>query len=254
MTTPPAGVEQFTPSAEDNDHKIILSLFGDTKSGKTHFAVRSSRPLYIAYLDPNAALDFHLAKASQEGYEGEVFKCVVPPMAYDDLTGPLAHQYVERVEAFAAWARKEAKERKAAGLPTGTFVVDGMTMLKGYYEKDLLGESATLGWRAAKGERGGPSTFDYAKSNGALRDFVSQFMGAALDVVVIWEGRQDYAGGEPVPGKFHTTMPAGVPFAITCEAEVYVELEKIVENQLVVVTIRNAGTSTSCVTGVTSFS
>lgn len=230
----PKGVERFDPvgASETARHNIILSLYGDSKTGKTHFAVRSDGPRYIAYLDPNAALEFHLAKAYADGFTSDVYKCIIPPVPYDDLSGPMAHNYVAQVEDFAKWARAQASADVKAGKPGGTFIVDGMTMLKGYYEKDLLGESATLGWRAAKGERGGPSTFDYAKSNGALRDFVSSFMAADLDVILIWEGRQDYAGGEPLPGKFHSTMPVGVPFAITCEAQVFVELTPVVVNQV----------------------
>lgn len=234
MTSLPPGVERFdkTIAQQMAARNIIMSLYGDSKSGKTHFAVRCGRPLYIAYLDPNSALDYHLLKAEQDGYVGDIFKCVVPPVSYDQLTGPKAHEIVGKVDAFAAWARREAKAREDKGEPGGTFVVDGMTMFKGYVEKDILGESATLGWRATKGERGGPSTFDYAKSNGALRDFVSGFMGSSCDVVLVWEGRPEYANGEPIPGKFHSTMPTQVPFAVTVEAEVFVELEPIIENSV----------------------
>ncbi len=51
--TLPPGVKAFdeTEARERAAQNIIMTLFGDSKTGKTHFAMRSARPLYIVYLD-----------------------------------------------------------------------------------------------------------------------------------------------------------------------------------------------------------
>lgn len=221
---------------------MLVAVFGSSKSGKTHFAIRCARPLYLAYLDPRADIDQMLLRA-EEDFPGEVYKLVLPPIPYEQLHGTPdeAKQRVKAVEDFAKWARAQALEDEANGKPAGTFVLDGGTMFKGYVEEDILGASATLGFRAKRGERGAPSTFDYAKSNGALRDFVSAFSGSPLDVVITWEGRMTYRDvmdgdtKRSIPtGKYKTTMPDRVPFAMNAEVETLFTIEDVVsENKKV---------------------
>lgn len=223
-------------AAEEAQKNVICSVFGDSKTGKTHFAIRCERPLYIAYLDPNTNLAWHLIEAAKEGYGEPIYRHVVPPMGalgrkYADLTDYDARVIVEGVEQFAEDARRMAATRVANGESGGTFVMDGCTMFKGYMEKALLGQSTTLGWRPAKGESGGPGKYDYAKSNAAIRAFVSQFAGSHLDVVLVWEGRPDYTqAGDRIPGKFKTTMPQQTPFAVNTQVETLVALEPLVVN------------------------
>lgn len=230
MDNLPLGVEAFdhntaVVSAKSN---VILAVFGESKSGKTHFAVRCQRPLYIAYLDPNTNLDYHLLNAEKQ-YPGDVYKLVIPPIRYEDLSKYEAQTRVDRVEEFAKWARAEAEQAVEAGKPAGTFVIDGCTLLKGYLEKALLGESTTLGWRPAKGETGGPNRFAYAQSNAYIRDIVSGFVHSKLDVVLVWEGRPVYSNGE-LTSRYKSTMPLQVPFAVNAQVETLVALEPIVEN------------------------
>lgn len=233
---PPAGVETFEHNAALTLAKrnMIVAVFGWSKTGKTHFAIRCQRPLYLAYLDPRPDIEQMLLAAEAE-FPGKVHILRLAPVSYENLTREEAASRVKKVEDFAAWARAQAGEDVSNGLPGGTFVLDGGTMFKGYTEKDLLGESATLGYRAKKGERGGPSTFDYAVSNGALRDFVSAFSGSALDVVITWEGRMTYKDvwdgdvkRSQATGRYKTTMPDRVPFAMNAEVETLFAIEDVV--------------------------
>ena len=223
----PTGVETFDRESAIRTAKknMVITVFGDSKTGKTHFAIRCARPLYLAYLDPRPDIHQMLLKAESEGYEGPVELLVIPPIPYKDLSRYEAEARVRKVEAFGEWAREQA-----AGGSGGTFVLDGGTMFRGYLEKALIGESQTLGWRAEKGERGGPSRFDSVKSNSAMRDFVGQFAGSALDVIFVWEGRQIYSNDQPT-SRYKTTMPKQVPFALNAQVETLVVLEPVVVNQ-----------------------
>lgn len=212
---------------------FIVLAYGAPKAGKTHFAMQSQRPLYVAYLDTNPNLETHLLKSAPE-WGDEIYKLVLKPMNYDDLTEAEAVGRITKLEEFAAEAKRYAKERRAQGLHGGTFILDGALYLKGYFEKALLGESATLGYRAKRGERGGPSTFDYAKSNAALFDFVSGFANEDLDFIAIFEGRPIYSKGLDARGneistktdKWRSTRPDRIPFAVNAEIELLKTLER----------------------------
>ena len=227
-------------AVENANRNLIVTVYGDSKSGKTHFAVRCERPLYMIYLDPLPSLDFALLKAEAEGYTGDVYKLVIPPMAkkvgdawvgqdYEHFSKADAERIVDEVKQAADHARASAAVDTLAGRPGGTLVVDGMSMFKGYLEKAVLGESASLGWRAERGERGGPSRFDYAKSNAAMRDFVMQFSGSKLDVVLVWEASRVYVGGEPT-NRFKSTRPDRLPYCISAEVETVKVKEPVVRN------------------------
>lgn len=227
------GVHTFeTSSAIERAHKnMIVTVYGATKTGKTHFALRAPRPLYLVYLDPNANMDAHLLKAEAEGMDGEVNFLAFPPLEYKLLTNEEAHRRIGLIEDFARQARAEQKG--------GTFVVDGCIMLKGLYEKALVGESPTLGFRAAAGSRAGYSTYDFAKSNGALRDFVQAFVGSDLDVIITWEGRFVWKESTDENNKkksvktseVRTSMPDALPFAINLNMETMMVISKTPDGQ-----------------------
>ena len=228
-------VETFTlaDSTARASRNIITSVYGAWKTGKSHFAYHSRRPLYVAYLDTNPGLDGHLIKSGKV-YPGDVEVLRIPPIAYRDLTQEDAVARTTAVEQFAAKARFQAADRVARGEFGGTFVLDGAIMMKGYYEKGELGESATLGYRAAKGQRGGPSTFDYAKSNALFFDFVAGFVGWPIDVVMTWEGRRVYMDvweegkkSSKATDKFKSSQPERMPYAINASVETLKIMEKI---------------------------
>lgn len=221
---------------------VNVAVFGAAKTGKTYFAVRSERPLYIAYLDPNPNLDAQLVQSEQDGFTGEVYKLVIPTMKYSLLTDDEATKRVRMVEQFADWARATARTKAAAGEPTGAFVIDGAVKLKGYIEKMLLGESATLGYRAQRGQRGGPSTYDYAASNAYMMDVVSAFAGVPLDVVTTWEGRRIWdptfddtgrrVGASPTD-RYSSSMPDVASYAIGAQVETFIDqVPIVVDNKL----------------------
>lgn len=233
---------KLTPGVETYDAEVskanaaknfLVLAYGAPKAGKTHFAMQSQRPLYVAYLDTNPNLDTHLLKSSPE-WGDEVHKLVLKPMNYDDLTEAEATARIARLEEFAAEAKRYARERRAEGKHGGTFILDGALYLKGYFEKALLGDSATLGYRAKRGERGGPSTFDYAKSNAALFDFIAGFANEDLDFIAIFEGRPVYSKGMDSKGnetntktdKWRSTRPDRVPYAVNAEIELLKTLER----------------------------
>lgn len=228
---------------EEARRNVVLAGFGDSKTGKTHFAVRSAGPRYICHLDPNNTMAFEVTKADKQGYpiedeEGSplVFVEQFPVIALDNLTEEGAQEYLDRITRFAIWARNEAEKRVERGLSGGTFIVDGMTMLKGYAEKAIVGMSATLGERPSSGGRG-VRTVEYAKSNGWLRDFISQFSGAHCDAVFLWEARPVYKDvigengrKESRPtGEFKTTMPKSIPFAINAMVELVRVQEDVID-------------------------
>lgn len=235
MTNLPPGVEAFDPvAAAKNVHEggIIVSVYGATKTGKTYMVARAPRPLYIVFLDPNANLDALLLQAQQDGMSGDIKKLVVHPKGDADITQADAEETINRIEGFARWARLNGK---------GTFVVDGTRNLKGYYEKAIVGVSPTLGYRPKKGERS-PSTFEYAKSNDALRGFIQSFSHGPLDLILTWEGRpewqevQDERGNTKArkTGRYYSTMPDNIPFAVQAQLETVRTIrQKVVNNERV---------------------
>ena len=243
----PPGVQAFdeTEARKRASQNIVMTLFGDSKTGKTHFALRSGRPLYIVYLDAQQNLDDHLLKAAVEEnpitekpFGDETYDWRMVPMNgehYSDFTQKDAEKAIKEIEGFAEWAKARAVAAAAKDEPVGTFIVDGATWLKGYYEKALLGESSTLGYRAKKGERGGPSVFEYAQSNSALFEFISGFSKSPLDVIIIFEGRPVYRTVvKPTGGRtsekttrFRSTRPDRIPFAVGAEIETLKIIEEV---------------------------
>lgn len=215
---------------------VVATFHGLSKTGKTHFTVRSQRPLYVAFLDPNATLDYHILKADAEDHDRwpaeEVYPLVVPRRPYADLTGPAAEGIIANVQAHARAARQMASERVAQGLPGGTFLVDGALMLKGYWEKAVLGESATLGYRAKKGERGGPSRFEYGTTNTMLEDFVAEFGNSDVDFIMTWESKELYTGDGDPRGIYASKMPTNITYAVNVLAEMLmVEDKRVIANK-----------------------
>ena len=231
MTDLPPGVEVFDAdkSKEAAARNFIVIVYGGYKTGKTDFWNNSDRPLYVTYLDTNPNLETHLLKSSPN-YGEEIYKLVLRPMPYEDLTEAIAEDYLNRIESFADWAKQNARERAARGEYGGLFVLDGGTYLKGYLEKFHLGESATLGYRAKRGERSGISTFDYVKPNGAFFDFVAGFTGEPLDLVIVFEGRPVWAkqadGTNVKTDKWRSTRPDRIPYAVNAEIETLKILER----------------------------
>lgn len=231
MTDLPPGVYEFSDEDADPTGNIILDVSGAPKTGKSHFAAHAKRPLYLLYSDPNTNLDAVLLKANadleaqESGSSKPVFPQLVEPVEYANLTREAAGEIMSAAHGFGAWARDQGNG--------GTFVVDGALYLKGYFEKAVLGESATLGFRAEKGQRG-PSPIEYSKSNTALKDFVTGFVGSDLDVILTWEGREiwqeNWENGrktrEPT-GKFKTSSPASLGFVTSAYIEMVMVLEPI---------------------------
>jgi len=213
---------------------FIAIVYGGYKTGKTHFWNQSIRPLYVVYLDTNPNLETHLIKSS-ENFGDEVYKLVLRPVPYEQLTPKLCEEYLDKIQAFADWAKAHAAEEVAKGNPGGTFVVDGATYLKGYLEKFYLGESATLGYRPKQGERSGISTYDYVKPNGALFEFIAGFTGQKLDCVLVFEGRPVWRKVVNSKGQeesqrtdaWRSTRPDRVPFAVNVEVETMKVLERL---------------------------
>jgi len=236
MSEMPKGVSVFTPEASKRmaASNFVVSVHGAPKAGKSHFAFRSVRPLYLVYLDTNPAVHTHLLKSS-EVYGDEVYQLIIAPVAYDKLTQDRAKEILDQIEEFAEWAKASAIERGINGQPGGTFVIDGMTIFKGYCEKAILGESVTLGFRPKQGEHSGISTYDYAKSNAAVFEFVAGFAGAQLDACFVWEGRPIYKDVVNSRGKveskrtdsWKSTRPERMPYAINAEVEMLMALERI---------------------------
>lgn len=236
MTERPTWVQRFdAQEAKINAARnFVVTAFGGPKKGKTRFALESQRPLYLVYMDTNPTLDQMLLRSNVE-WGDEVYFITFPPMNYEDLTQAEATSRVNKVAEFAEWAKANARERVAQGKNGGTFVLDGATYYKGYQEKAILGESATLGYRAKKGEHGGPSTFDYAKSNAAVFDFIAGFARQPLDAVFLFEGRPVYQKGLDASGRetstrtsqWRSTRPERVPFAVNAEVELLTTLERI---------------------------
>lgn len=238
---PPDGViawdEEYGAKAARRN--AILAIYGKAKTGKSDFCTKCTGPLYYAHFDPNDNLDAQLLSRAKT-YEGpaHVIKC--PPIPYKLLTTEAATEYVTKLEKFAAWARSVAREAEERGERGGVFVIDGGRRLKGYIEKMILGESATLGYRASAGERSGVSQIQYAESNTYLADIINAFVGSALHLVVTFEGKDEWKmmadesgkrKRQPT-GKVQTTMPQNTSFSINAQIEALVEeVPVIVNNQ-----------------------
>ena len=232
--------EQLERSAWSN---VIVNITGESKSGKTHLAIRSEGPRYVAYLDRNTSLAFQILKADTEGFkwneDSEEIE-LIAPMPYADLTVEAAEQHVKKVEALASRALIKSKLLAAQGEHGGTFIIDGALLLKGYIEKWKLGESSTLGYRAKRGERG-VSSIQYAESNAYFNDLISRFAGQNIDLVLLWEGRriwEDYytdAGAKQSrpTNRFRSSGPESMSFAINAEVQTTAIVEPVIVNNKV---------------------
>ncbi len=251
MTSPPPGVQGFDPSISKQAaaSNFTVSVHGGPKAGKSHFAFNSERPLYVVYLDANPNIHQHMLKSSQK-YGDEVYYIIISPLngkKYADFTLAEAEEILDKIEQFRDWAVMHALERKLEGKHGGTFIVDGMIYFKGYLEKAILGESVTLGWRPKRGESTDISTFDYAKTNGAIFEFVSSFVNQPLDAIFVWEGRPVYKdvldGRGRVQSKrtdaWRSTRPDRMPFGLSAEVEALKVLERLnpADNQSPLLTI-----------------
>lgn len=231
MSELPPGVEVFDPEASKAQaaRNFLVIVYGGYKTGKTDFWNQAQRPLYVVYLDTNPNLETHLIKSSKV-WGDEVYKLVLPPMKYEELTEAIAKDYLDKIDKFAEWAKQHANERVAEGKYGGTFVVDGATYLKGYLEKYHLGESPTLGYRPKRGERAAYSTYDFVKPNGAMFDFIAGFTRQNLDACFVFEGRPVWGTGTDGKSfktdKWRSTRPDRVPYAINAELETLKILER----------------------------
>lgn len=223
---------------------FTAAVHGGPKVGKSHFVFRAERPLFVVYLDTNPNVHTHLIKSSAElkdpknldlgTFGDEIYQLIISPRPYKELTVADAEKILDQIEEFRDWAVQTAYERKAEGRPGGTFVVDGMLYFKGYCEKAILGESVTLGWRPKRGESTEISTYDYAKSNAAVFEFVSSFVNKPIDAAFTWEGREIYKDVIDSRGKvqnkktdaWRSTRPTRMPFMLSAEVEALKVLER----------------------------
>ena len=221
---------------------LIINITGESKSGKTHLAVRCRGPRYIANLDRNTSLSYQLVRADEEGFTWTDLDEVetITPIPYSDLTVEEAEKRVRLVETLARRAIEQSKASALLGRHGGTFIIDGALLLKGYIEKWKLGESSTLGYRAKRGERG-VSTLQYAESNSYLNDFIGRFAGQNIDLILTWEGRRVWENFSDDAGvrqsrptnRFRSSGPESMSFAINAEVQTVAIAEPIVENNRV---------------------
>ncbi len=232
----PAGVQTFNKdkSKQAAASNFTVSVHGGPKTGKSHFAFNSKRPLYVVYLDTNPNVHTHMIKSSEK-YGDEVYHKIISMGDYADLTEQRAQEILDEIETFRDWAVAQAYERTLNGEHGGTFIVDGMIFFKGYCEKAILGESVTLGWRPKKGDTTNISTYDYAKSNAAIFEFMTSFVNKPLDAIFVWEGRPIYKDVIDTKGKvqskrtdaWRSTRPDRIPFGVSAEIEMLKALERI---------------------------
>lgn len=237
--------EQLANKAWSN---VIINITGESKSGKTHLAVRSAGPRYIAYLDRNTSLSYQLLRADEEGFRWDADNEEVeeiPPIPYADLTKEEAQERVGRVERMAIKAIANAQSLGESGRHGGTFIIDGALLLKGYIEKWKLGESSTLGYRAKRGDRG-VSQIEYAESNAYFNDIISRFAGQNIDLILTWEGKRIWENyfdeanrrqSRPT-NRFRSSGPESMSFAINAEVQTTAIVEPVVENNKVTDQVR----------------
>ena len=232
--------EQLERKAWSN---IIVNVTGESKSGKTHIAIRSEGPRYVAYLDRNTSLSFQILKAADDGFEWDEANEEIEeitPVPYSELTVEEAEKRVQVVERLITRAVSKAQVLASQGKHGGTFIIDGALLLKGYIEKWKLGESATLGYRAKRGERG-VSPLQYAESNAYFNDLVSRFAGQNIDLVLTWEGRRVWEeyyddGGQKqrrATNRFRSTGPESMSYAVNAEVQTMAVTEPVIENNKV---------------------
>lgn len=230
MASIPVGIEVLDDQ-HDADN-LILSVSGGPKTGKTFLATHVNRPVYYLMLDPHDNLRRAFDHANDSGYTGPVYIKRIRPLPYSQLTEAKAEGFLKEIEDFAAWARQSAREARAKGEPTGTFVLDGGKRFKGYVERAKLGESITLGWRPSKGGTS-ISRYDYAEANTYIVDFLAGFLSSPLDVIITFEGARKYVGSDRTE-EFRSGAPDGIGYVTHAEVVTQMDKEPIVVNQKVV--------------------
>ena len=232
----PNGVVAFNAEASRRAaaSNFTASIHGGPKMGKSHFAFMSERPLYLVYLDTNPNVHSLLLKTSMVMGD-EVYQLIISPRPYKDLSMKDAQDILDQIESFRDWAVQNALSRVLEGKNGGTFVVDGMYYFRGYCEKAILGESVVLGWRPPPGSTSNISTYDYAKSNAAVFEFVASFVNKPLDAVFTWEGRSIYKDQIDSRGRvqskrtdaYRSTRPDRMPHMLSVEVEALKTLERL---------------------------
>lgn len=228
-------------AAQEAKKNAIIVVYGTSKTGKSTLCASTHLPLYVAHLDPNNNMQEHLlARQAQFPDAWTAAPLFIPPTPYKMLTQEMAQHQVETLEQFAADARARALTLDEPGV----FVIDGGKRLKGLVEKWKLGESATLGFRAAAGTHG-PSPIEYAESNAYFNDIVNAFVGSNLHLIITYEAKANWVDYTDDRGKkarkpngtYSPKMSGGkdgeISYTLNALMETLVEAEKgpVVENK-----------------------
>ena len=247
MNTPPR-VSIFDPAEAVKRAQLgfIASFYGPPKTGKSHSVYQADGPLYIVHLDKNSSLDGHLFNRMGQGFACEKENYIIgpaemPPLEVKNLTRKEAKDRIECIEDFARWSRAKSVQDREKGLPPGTFILDGGRTMEGWYEKFLLGFSATLGQRAERGERcvthegcdgkrdaecvRPAQQIQYGRPHNAMADFITAFGGGVLDLAMTWEAMEEWGDvlvdGKPkrLPTGWKTAMPNMVGHAVHVQTQ-----------------------------------
>ena len=196
-----------------------MSGHAPANMGKTRFLLHAcdgtDLPLYIASFDRNNNIDVLYERALRDGtIKNPVYVERFPPLPYDALTQDIANLWADKLEDFAKAARLTNKP--------GVFAIDDAYIAKGVLERATAGQSPILGYRPKKGDR-----FDRKQTGEAtqrLANLIAGFTGTPLDVLTMWESRQNWGKDErgndvPIPGSYHSTMGEQFDFIFDGEIE-----------------------------------
>jgi hypothetical protein len=209
----------FRPLAPPERRRVVCSIWGEPKKGKTHFALTFPDPIYL--------LDLNLgAEDLQPKFAGK--QIVHAPLVPDDMLDPAS--VARALNTFMAgwrWALREASQR------SGTVVVDTASQLWRWVQTVYLESIRQKRFRAEVAKRGGDESrvdyenirlyqYDYALANNAMANILNLALAAeGANVVLIHHAQEKYdASGNPT-GKLHMRGYAETPAIVGVQLQLY---------------------------------
>ncbi len=190
-------------SDDEARDRLIVSVWGIPKTGKTHFALTFPDPLFVFNFD--WGLEHH--KAGLVGREVYIadYLSIKP-----ELTANEAESMLKRFEQDYASALSKNK---------GTIIFDTSTQLWQLVSKVFLEEIKK------KRRDGNIYPFDYANANSYFQNLINQVKPTEMNMVLVQRAKEKYNSSGNASGVFEQQGNNQVPYLVQAELKAFKEGE-----------------------------
>ena len=195
-------LNRFSRYSGSGGKRIIVSIWGKEKTGKTHFALTFPEP--IVFLDFDLGLEGVIDKFGDKRIYWKAYTSRTPELTVADANRML----MEFVDDY----------QNALNLGAGTIVVDTATHLWQLIQKVRMDEIKRK--REKKGQEVYP--FDYADANAYYQNLVNAVKSTKLNLVLLHRAREIYDARGHKTGEFEAQQNNGTPYLV----QIVIHLEK----------------------------